>query len=61
MSHHLTLVAEAKQAIQAVFADRSVSQATTRESLEELCTEIEGHLDAIEDDALEDDLENDDD
>lgn len=47
MKTHDVLVKEAKQAIDRVFSDRSVSLATTKESLKELQDEIEMILDAL--------------
>lgn len=45
---HEALVQEAKDAIDKVFADTSVAQDKTRESLEELRDEIETKLDSLE-------------
>lgn len=51
---HDELVKRAKQAIEAVFADRSVSPEETRESLEELQGEIEIWVDSLPSDELKD-------
>ncbi len=44
---HDELVEEAKQAINKVFGDQSVSRSKTKESLEELISEIEIILDTM--------------
>jgi hypothetical protein len=44
---HMQLMENAKVAIDKVFGDTSVSQATTRDSLEELRDEIEMKLESI--------------
>jgi hypothetical protein len=45
---HETLVEKAKEAINAVFSDQSVSRSTTRESLEDLQSDIEICLDSMD-------------
>lgn len=45
--NHIELVATATEAIRAVFGDQSVDQRQTRESLEELQSEIETMLDTL--------------
>jgi hypothetical protein len=44
---HDVLVERAKQAISAVFSNRSVDKNTTRESLNELASEIDIMIDAL--------------
>jgi uncharacterized coiled-coil protein SlyX len=50
MTRHEQLKQAALEAIQALFSDRSVSQEQTRESLEEVVTESEMYIDAINED-----------
>ena len=47
MSKHDNLVEAAKEAVNKVFGDQSVSRATTRESLEEIAGDIEILLDSL--------------
>lgn len=49
-SAHDDLVKAARDAINAVFGDRSVPPETTVESLEDLAADIEANVTAIEDD-----------
>jgi len=54
MTDHLQLMEEAKAAIDKVFGDKSVDQKATLESLDELISIIEIHMEAIEADLEED-------
>lgn len=47
MSTHLGLVAQAKTAIDKVYADRSVPASTTRESLEGIVEDLEMKIEAL--------------
>lgn len=54
MPHHLELVAKAKLACDAVFADRSVFPSDSRDSLEEIKEHIDGMIDALDGDEDDD-------
>jgi hypothetical protein len=50
MSSHDDLVEKAKEAVNRVFGDRSVSRTETKESLGDIVSDIEIMLDTLEDD-----------
>jgi hypothetical protein len=54
-SKHKKLVDDAKEKITAVFSDRTVDRSQTKESLEELATEVETCLSAMSDDEEDED------
>lgn len=48
------LLANAKEAIQKVFSDKSVSRDTCRENLDELAADISGYVDCLDADDVND-------
>lgn len=54
---HDELLENAKEAVKDLFNDRSVSISTTRESLEDIQSEIEILLDSLESDDIEEEEE----
>jgi hypothetical protein len=47
MSHHRTLIEKAIEAIDAVFSDKSVSPATTLESMEQIAEAVSENIDVL--------------